>query len=75
MNKLSPDQVIDISTDQRPLAEIAVLYAVSSVMVSLIRTGQRYARITGIVLVGDDTPAPEPTPEPIPEPTPTPIAP
>lgn len=38
-----------------------------------------YARITGIVLVGDDTPAPEPTPEPtpepIPEPTPTPIAP
>ena len=34
-----------------------------------------YARITGIVLVGDDTPALEPTPEPIPEPTPTPIAP
>jgi vancomycin resistance protein YoaR len=34
----------------------------------------KYARITGIVLVGQATAKPDPTPDPTPEPTPTPVA-
>ena len=66
---------IEYPVDGKQVWRTRTVYDAAGAIIHQETYYSNYARITGIVLVGDDTPAPEPTPEPIPEPTPTPIAP